>query len=158
MKTKLQQRADKLLADAIQSDTGCKLAAEKPTGNGYVGISLFGLKIPAHRLVYEAIHGVIPKGLQVMHSCDVRNCINPEHLSLGTNSDNQQDMHRKGRRPGRTLNYNRDRKLEETWDLFSSGHSQPRIAQILGINQSTVSRRLADYQKLYPNQTQGALK
>lgn len=45
-----------------------------------------------HRVAYEAANGPIPSGMVVMHSCDVRHCVNPDHLSVGTHSDNTQDM------------------------------------------------------------------
>jgi len=41
-----------------------------------------------HRVAYETFVGPIPDGAIVLHSCDVRNCINPAHLSVGTHSDN----------------------------------------------------------------------
>jgi hypothetical protein len=51
----------------------------------------------AHRLAWEAVHGPIPDGMIVMHTCDNRPCINVEHLRLGTQSENMQDMYHKGR-------------------------------------------------------------
>jgi hypothetical protein len=53
--------------------------------------------IQAHRLSWELYRGPIPDGLQVLHRCDVRSCVNPEHLFIGTQSDNMADMYRKQR-------------------------------------------------------------
>jgi hypothetical protein len=51
----------------------------------------------AHRFAYEFWHGPIPEGMLVMHSCDNPPCVNPQHLSVGTYSDNAQDRENKGR-------------------------------------------------------------
>ena len=52
----------------------------------------------AHRLAWE-MHNAepIPDGMVVMHTCDNPRCINPEHLVLGTLSDNTRDAVAKGR-------------------------------------------------------------
>jgi hypothetical protein len=57
----------------------------------------------AHRAMHAAVIGEIPKGMYVLHSCDNRLCINPEHLSLGTHLDNIKDMHAKNRQRGGSM-------------------------------------------------------
>ena len=51
----------------------------------------------AHRVAYKLRYGEIPEGMLVLHTCDVRHCVNPDHLFLGTHKDNTQDMIKKGR-------------------------------------------------------------
>jgi len=53
--------------------------------------------IKAHRASWIFSRGEIPKGLYVLHKCDVRDCINIDHLWLGTCKDNTADMIKKGR-------------------------------------------------------------
>ena len=53
----------------------------------------------AHRVAYVLAHGPIEPGQVVMHACDVPGCVNPSHLSLGTQGDNNRDCFAKGRQP-----------------------------------------------------------
>ena len=54
----------------------------------------------AHRFSYEQFNGEIPKNKFVLHTCDNPFCVNPDHLRLGTVSDNMKDRSAKGRWAG----------------------------------------------------------
>jgi len=71
--------------------------AKNQGGYGVIGIS--GRRaILAHRASWIIHFGDIPNGLCVLHRCDIRDCVNPDHLFLGTYLDNNNDMIEKGRR------------------------------------------------------------
>lgn len=73
------------------------------TGPDGYGCMTKGKKDPIRSHVASwIIHfGEIPKGIYVCHKCDVRNCVRPDHLFLGTREENFDDMRAKGRaRPG----------------------------------------------------------
>lgn len=70
----------------------------KTTGKfRYGSVSINGKFMKAHRYSWEIHNGPIPKGLWVLHHCDNPACVNPEHLFLGTRSDNMKDCYAKGR-------------------------------------------------------------
>lgn len=53
----------------------------------------------AHRIAYVLAYGAIPAGYVVRHTCDVPACVNPEHLILGTQGDNNRDTAKRRRTP-----------------------------------------------------------
>jgi hypothetical protein len=70
-------------------------ATQKVSGYGLVNVD--GAIRLAHRVSWTLAKGPIPDGLDVLHHCDYRPCVRPEHLFLGTDLDNQRDAVEKGR-------------------------------------------------------------
>src|SRR5580765_7764248 len=67
------------------------------SSNGYGLFMQPPSRIRAHRFAYSMLRGEIPRGKWVLHRCDNRACVNPDHLFIGDNTANVRDMHRKGR-------------------------------------------------------------
>lgn len=79
-------------------ESGCWIFMGCLTNRGYgVAQGEDTKKTTAHRYSYRKHIGEIPDGLFVCHRCDVKCCVNPAHLFLGTNQDNIDDYMRKGR-------------------------------------------------------------
>ena len=102
-------------------------------------IKLRGKMTDVHRVAYEGRYGPIPPGGQVLHRCDVRLCVNPDHLFLGDNAANIADKMAKDRgRKRLTL-----QKAREIHIARQSGFSQREIARGFNVQQGTVSRILS---------------
>ncbi len=68
-------------------------------GYVHIGVVVGGRQklFKAHRVAWELANGPIPDGMRVLHACDNPRCVNPNHLSLGTQADNIRDSVQKGR-------------------------------------------------------------
>lgn len=67
------------------------------SGYGLIGVGGSGNIGKAHRESFKIYRGTIPEGMQICHTCDVRCCVNPAHLFVGTLQDNMEDRDKKGR-------------------------------------------------------------
>lgn len=100
----------------------------------------------AHRVSWEIHRGQVPDGLCVLHRCDNGICVNPDHLFLGTHTDNMRDRQEKHRwEPPRLVGeLNPCAKLslgkaEEMRTLYRLGMLQREIGNKFGVTQGAVS-------------------
>lgn len=84
----------RLWSNVIKTNDGCwEWQGAVGSKNGYGVITIGkGKTTSVHRLAHELVNGEIPDGLSVLHRCNNRICINPEHLYVGTHNDNMRDM------------------------------------------------------------------
>lgn len=86
----------------VHKTEGCWFWTGTPAGDtGYGLWRYLGKPIRPHRMSWMLERGAIPAGLLVCHRCDVRLCVRPSHLFLGTHSENMRDAGQKGRLQGR---------------------------------------------------------
>lgn len=79
-------------------DNGCIVwLGAKRDNKGYGSFSMNGKNHRSHRVAYSFVNGEIPINMVVMHACDRPSCVNPQHLSIGTQEENVKDMINKGR-------------------------------------------------------------
>ena len=128
-----------------EPNTGCWLWTGYADPVGYGRIRDDGPKL-AHRVSWELHNGPIPEGgghhgVCVLHSCDQPFCVNPDHLFLGSNADNQADKAKKGRAVcGSKISLSKltESDVSEIKRLLSEGWKQIDCANLFGVSDSTV--------------------
>lgn len=137
----------------VDKETGapCWLWTGATSPNGYGRFRPGSKDVPMvgpHRFSFELYNGPIASGLVVMHSCDNPACVNPAHLSIGTNKDNTHDAMRKGRmRHYFTPGFNPKRgfgptklNIDKVRHIRSSNDTIDSLAEKFGVDRSLIER------------------
>jgi len=106
----------------------------------YGNIRVDGKVTRAHRFSYSFFKGEIPKGINVCHKCDNTYCVNPDHLFLGTQKDNHDDMVAKGRRASFVGEKNGNSKLnkQDVENIVISKDSLRKLAKQYGVTHCAI--------------------
>jgi hypothetical protein len=141
----------------------CWLWLRARDDKGYGRFMLNHRAQPASRIAWQLTYGNIPPGLFVCHKCDVRLCVRPEHLFLGTPADNMHDMIAKRRHAFGDKNGARthpeavrhgaqrafakltNEAVLEIRQLYAQGITQQILAERYGVMCSTVQKVIAGH-------------
>lgn len=131
--------------DRSRGPNACWLWTGYLRENGYGVIGINRKEYKVHRVSYFLEHGRIDNDRLVLHRCDVRACVNPAHLFLGTPKDNSQDAVKKGRNTKLYGERNGKAKLTRA-DVLAirrtcrrGGICQKTVARQFGVSEATVS-------------------
>lgn len=112
------------------------------TGDGYGRFKIAGRKISANRVSYALFNRETPRGMFVCHRCDNPSCVRPDHLFLGTPTENMADRDRKGRGIKGSLvasSLLNETQVSEIKRLLSAGDLTARqIGERYGVRKTTV--------------------
>jgi hypothetical protein len=134
-----------MMRRVVKQDGGCWLYTGPLAESGYGSVSVKRAQVRVHRLAWSTVNGAIPDGLVVCHRCDVRNCVNPDHLFIGTVADNARDMVNKGRsakKAGEEHNQARltIEQVREMRALSDTGVTNIALAARFGISNQQVAK------------------
>lgn len=149
--------AARLVARSIKQHSGCWEVQGQPVHSGHMQISIGtpapvgrGLRAPRRRKYYARVRAHVfawemahkrrvPAGLVVMHSCDNPRCVNPAHLSIGTQAENVRDSIRKGRYNVFGVQRLNATQVREIRQRMARGELQKDIARHFGVARNTIS-------------------
>jgi hypothetical protein len=130
--------------------SGCIEWTGASNPNGYGKVKISGQIMDAHVASWRIANGgnPVPVGQLIMHSCDNRKCVNPDHLSCGTSSDNMVDCRDKNRLyvargesvHNAVLTESIVRDIRDAWR--QPGMSQRKVAARFGLKYSVVRAAL----------------
>lgn len=125
----------------------CWVWMPPPLKSGYALIRMDNKYVSVHRASYMIHYGEIPKPMLVCHKCDNRICVNPNHLFLGTYSDNMRDCVNKGRNsngqrqhgeasPKSKLTTDQVLEIRRLWSI--GGITKSELSRMFGVSATNI--------------------
>jgi hypothetical protein len=117
------------------------VGAKSPVGYGLIWSGFWTASgsqelLGSHRVAWVLEFGEIPAGALVLHRCDRRACVNPRHLFLGDQAENQADAVEKGRK-AKKLDWRQVLRIRE---LAEAGRPGVEIAELFDVSPATISK------------------
>ena len=121
----------------INIDSPCWTWTANTAQKGCGSIKIKGKQVRAHRFSYEIHVGPIPEGGIICHTCDNRRCVNPDHLFIGDNRENQYDAIRKGRHTSAKLTEQQKEHIK--MEYIPKKITQRELGAKYGVDPSVIS-------------------
>lgn len=119
--------------ESTNGEENCWIWKAGTNGDGYGNFrTAEGHVILAHVWSWKYFHSLVLQGMCVLHKCDNRRCVNPNHLFLGTRGENNADCDRKGRTFSKLTD-------AQVLGIRLSDKPQATLAAIYGVSQSHIS-------------------
>ena len=140
---------ERMLSRRSIDENGCWNWTGARAGQGGYGLTNIGpRKLYVHRAAFGLWKHPIPPGLKVLHHCDNPRCFNPDHLFVGTQTDNMQDCVKKGRtnkvrQPCGSGHANATITEDDVRTIrirYAAGESQSKLAREYGQTQCNISK------------------
>jgi len=129
---------ERFLEKVVKVSSGCHEWIGCLMPNGYGQFHKDGKTAYAHRVAWEIEHGEEPSEY-VLHKCDNRKCVNPEHLFIGSFYDNMNDMVEKGRQAHGEKNHHAKLTKEQVLQIRQEIGTNQEIGEKYGVTRSLIS-------------------
>jgi len=122
----------------ITNDNGCWVWTGARATDGY-GVVTYNMRdnVKLHRIVYELTTGEDITGKVVRHTCDNPLCINPDHLLVGTHTDNMKDRDSRERHGKSKLTHDQVRGIRKLYS--GGGYTCKQLGEMFGVSGRTVN-------------------
>ena len=124
------------LESKIGRSGDCHEWQERTNEWGHARITFNGKKILAHRAMWVVENGEIV-GEQINHSCGNAKCMNTDHMYIGSQEENAQDMARHGNQHTQKLSVS---DVKEIRERVEDGETQTSVAEDFPVGQYQISR------------------